>query len=212
MDVTVWLWIWVAVICISAIVEFATMQMVSIWFVGGGLVALILYFCGVGWEIQLIVCLVVTIVLLLSCRKLCMKFLLKGTDEKTNVDSLVGKEVKLLKGINVDEAGEVKVNDVIWTAVAQDSTNIEVGNKVRVVAVQGNKLIVQKLDAETTANAVSVTTEQEGAQAVELVSAEPVDNISESSVEVAKETNSPKRQKATTTAKKSTKTKKTDTK
>lgn len=96
--------------------------------------------------------------------------------------------------------------------VGQDSTNIEVGNKVRVVAVQGNKLIVQKLDAETTANAVSVTTEQEGAQAVELVSAEPVDNISESSVEVVKETNSPKRQKATTTAKKSTKTKKTDTK
>ena len=147
MDVIVMLYIWIAVICIAALVEAFTMQMVSIWFVAGGIVSLILYFCGVSYEIQIIVFIAVSIILLISLRKLCLKFLLKNTDEKTNVDSLIGREAKLLKDISLGELGEVKLGDVVWTATTKDETPLSAGTLIKIVQVQGNKLIVQPFES-----------------------------------------------------------------
>ena len=146
MDVIVMLYIWIAVICIAALVEAFTMQMVSIWFVAGGIVSLILYFCGVSYEIQIIAFIAVSIILLISLRKLCLKFLLKNTDEKTNIDSLIGREAKLLKSISLGELGEVKLGDVVWTATTKDETPLSAGMLIKIVQVQGNKLIVQPIE------------------------------------------------------------------
>ena len=147
MDAIVMLYIWIAVICVAALVEAFTMQMVSIWFVAGGIVSLILYFCGVSYEIQIIVFIAVSIILLISLRKLCLKFLLKNTDEKTNVDSLIGREAKLLKDISLGELGEVKLGDVVWTATTKDETPLSAGTLIKIVQVQGNKLIVQPFES-----------------------------------------------------------------
>ena len=147
MDVIVMLYIWIAVICIAALVEAFTMQMVSIWFVAGGIVSLILYFCGVSYEIQIIVFIAVSIILLISLRKLCLKFLLKNTDEKTNIDSLIGREAKLLKSISLGELGEVKLGDVVWTVTTKDETPLSAGTLIKIVQVQGNKLIVQPIES-----------------------------------------------------------------
>ena len=147
MDVIVMLYIWIAVICVAALVEAFTMQMVSIWFVAGGIVSLILYFCGVSYEIQIIVFIAVSIILLISLRKLCLKFLLKNTDEKTNIDSLIGREAKLLKDISLGELGEVKLGDVVWTATTKDETHLSAGTLIKIVQVQGNKLIVQPIES-----------------------------------------------------------------
>ena len=147
MDVIVMLYIWIAVICIAALVEAFTMQMVSIWFVAGGIVSLILYFCEVSYEIQIIVFIAVSIILLISLRKLCLKFLLKNTDEKTNIDSLIGREAKLLKDISLGELGEVKLGDVVWTATTKDETPLSAGTLIKIVQVQGNKLIVQPFES-----------------------------------------------------------------
>ena len=147
MDAIVMMYIWIAVICIAALVEAFTMQMVSIWFVAGGIVSLILYFCGVSYEIQIIVFIAVSIILLISLRKLCLKFLLKNTDEKTNVDSLIGREAKLLKDISLGELGEVKLGDVVWTATTKDETPLSAGTLIKIVQVQGNKLIVQPIES-----------------------------------------------------------------
>ena len=147
MDAIVMMYIWIAVVCVAALVEAFTMQMVSIWFVAGGIVSLILYFCGVSYEIQIIVFIAVSIILLISLRKLCLKFLLKNTDEKTNVDSLIGREAKLLKDISLGELGEVKLGDVVWTATTKDETPLSAGTLIKIVQVQGNKLIVQPFES-----------------------------------------------------------------
>ena len=141
------MYIWIAVICVAALVEAFTMQMVSIWFVAGGIVSLILYFCEVSYEIQIIIFIAVSIILLISLRKLCLKFLLKNTDEKTNIDSLIGREAKLLKSISLGELGEVKLGDVVWTATTKDETPLSAGTLIKIVQVQGNKLIVQPIES-----------------------------------------------------------------
>ncbi len=139
-------WVWLAVAVVSALLEFATMQMVSIWFTIASIVAIILALCGVVWWVQVLVFCALALVLLLSLRKFSIKYLLKNDKTTTNVDSLIGTEHKLRQSITLDSAGELKINGVVWTAVGKDeSTSIEAGQQVRVVKVDGNKLIVEPL-------------------------------------------------------------------
>ena len=72
---------------------------------------------------------------------------MKNTDEKTNIDSLIGREAKLLKSISLGELGEVKLGDVVWTATTKDETPLSAGTLIKIVQVQGNKLIVQPLES-----------------------------------------------------------------
>ena len=143
MDMVIMMWIWLALIAVSALVEAFTMQMVSIWFIPGGLVALILYFCGVDWTWQIIACIIISFVLLFSLRKICIKALFKNKPtEATNSASLVGQTTNLLESITADSKGSLKINDVVWTAVTADNSTINCGERVQITAIQGNKLIV----------------------------------------------------------------------
>ena len=140
-----WIWIWLGVVCCSAVIEFMSLQMVSIWFVAGGIVALILAIIGgIDLWIQIVVFIVLSMILLLSFRKMALKYLLRNTNTKTNVDSIVGKETRLLEPISLDKVGSVKINGVVWTAIAENDTiSIPAETLVAVVEVRGNKLVVQ---------------------------------------------------------------------
>ena len=136
-------WIWLAVAVVSAALEFITMQMVSIWFTFASIITIILALCGVVWWVQLLVFCGLSLVLLLSLRKLALKYLLKNDKTKTNVDSFVNNNYKLIQPITADAPGEVKINGVVWTAVSEDGAEIEKDQVVTVVKIDGNKLIVK---------------------------------------------------------------------
>ncbi len=144
-----WVYIWLAVACVSALIEAFTMQMVSIWFIAGGIVALILSACGVGVGIQVVAFVAVSLLAMLCLRSLCMKYLLRKDTVKTNVDAYQGKETKLLKAITADESGEVKFAGVVWTAVSKNGEAIEKDSLVKVLRVDGNKMIVVPVLKET---------------------------------------------------------------
>lgn len=137
-------WVWLGTAIISAVLEFVTMEMVSIWFTFASIVAIILALCGVIWWVQLIVFCVLALGLLLGLRKFSMKYLLKNTNEKTNVDSVVGTTHKLLKSITKDEPGEIKINGVVWTVISKNGSSIKKDAEVKIEKVDGNKLIVSK--------------------------------------------------------------------
>ena len=65
---------------------------------------------------------------------------LRGSTTKVYSDSIVGKVGKVTKKIKENEYGEVEVADKKWTAYSNNE--ISVGKKVRVLAVEGNKLLV----------------------------------------------------------------------
>ena len=145
MDSSIMLWVWLGVIVVASLVEVASLQMASIWFVPGGLVALILHFCGVSWQVQIIVFIVVSLALLLSLRKFCLKFLLKDNHSEKELNSLIGKEVVLLEAITEEHSGMAKIGDVAWTAVTEPFEELPKDTLVTVAQVKGNKLIVQKI-------------------------------------------------------------------
>ena len=142
------IWVWLGVTALSLIIEFITMEMASIWFVAGGIVCMILAGVGVRWEIQLVVFIVLSLVLLLALRKIALKFLLKKDNTKTNAESAFGETYKLLTDITEDNMGTIKINGVVWNVVSADNKPIQKGELVRVLKISGNKYIVEKGDKE----------------------------------------------------------------
>lgn len=141
-----WLYVWLGVVALSVIVEFVTFDLVSVWFIGGGLVAMILSACQVQLVWQLVAFIGVSIILLITCRKPLTKMLNKNKSA-TNANSLIGKDTILLTPISFDNVGSVKVNGVVWTAIAENEmTQIEQGAIVSITAIQGNKLIVKEVN------------------------------------------------------------------
>jgi len=145
METYLWI-IWLSVFVIAIIVEALTSGLASIWFAIGAIVALIISFIpGVEWWIEIIVFVVVSGLMLLCLRPLANR-LLKRDVINSNIDEIAGKKGIMVKAYDEFSRGEVKINDVIWTAVSADEKEaISEGTKVVVVAVDGNKLIVRPI-------------------------------------------------------------------
>lgn len=145
-----YLWIiWLAIFVLAIVVESLSADLTPIWFAFGSIIALIISFIpGVAWWVQLIIFLVISILTLLCLRPLA-KRLLKRNIVSSNIDEMAGKKGIMIKGYDELNRGEVKINDVIWTAINVDeSAPIPAGTKVVVIAVNGNKLIVRSIDQE----------------------------------------------------------------
>lgn len=137
---------WLIVGVIFAVAEALTVGLVTIWFTGGAIVALIAALLGASTPVQVVLFLVVSIGLILTTRKLFVGKLKTGRT-KTNVDALVGEEAKVLTEIKPFEPGSVKLKGQEWTAVAKDDDlTIASGEIVKVVAIEGVKAIVKPLE------------------------------------------------------------------
>ena len=143
-----YLWImWLVIFISMVVVEASGPNLVSIWFALGALVSLIISFIpGVAWWIELIVFVVVSAASLLALRPV-FKHLLKRNIFKSNVDSFQGKRGYVVEDITYLIPGAVKMGDVKWSAVPQDkNTTFLKGEVVEVVSINGNKLIVKKVE------------------------------------------------------------------
>lgn len=83
--------IWLIITVILIVVEIITLGLTSIWFAGGAFVAGLISLTGAHWLVQLLVFAVVSTLLFVFTRPFAAKHLMKNV-EKTNVDSLIGKE------------------------------------------------------------------------------------------------------------------------
>lgn len=139
-----WIYIYLAVVVFALLIEFFTSEMVSVWFVGGGVISMILSALNVGWEVHFPVFIGVSIILLACFRKFALKYFSNG-ETKTNADSAVGKEYELLTEIGFNKPGTININDVIWSAVSEKQEDvIPKGSIVIVVGIKGNKYIVKE--------------------------------------------------------------------
>ena len=136
------IWIWIAVIIAAVVVEVASMQLLSIWFAIGGVAALITSFLTDNIVIQIVVFIVVSVIALAMIFPIVRKSL-KKEHVKTNADRYIGKLAVVTEEIsNIDAKGQVKVDNQIWSARSDDGSDIPVGTKVKVLRIEGVKLIV----------------------------------------------------------------------
>ncbi len=136
--------IWALVFVFFVIAEIATVQLISIWFAVGALVALIFtYF----FEMSLIAQLGIFILASGTFLAITFPYLKKRRSIghiHTNSELDVGKTARVIEEIDADKnIGRVTLNGVDWSAVpAEREDIIPVGSIVTVVKVQGAKLIV----------------------------------------------------------------------
>lgn len=137
---------WLILLIVLVVIEIITLGLTTIWFAGGALVTFILAMLDVSPVIQWAVFCAVSLVLLFGTRPWALRFFNSQKQEKTNVDSLLGKTAVVTAEIhNLEGRGEVFVNGLTWTArTEKDSEVIPKDTHVEIIAVEGVKLIVRE--------------------------------------------------------------------
>ena len=148
MDHLNWIF-WVAVMVVFAIAEVATVNMVSLWFVGGAAAALVAQLLGGGIWLQVTVFLVVSIALLACLRPFTKKYV---TPRKTatNADMAIGRQAYLTETAdNLRGTGALKLDGKEWSVRSASGDILPEGTLVTIVKLEGVKLYVEP--AEVTA-------------------------------------------------------------
>ncbi len=136
-------WIWLALSGILILAEVATVQLTTIWFAGGSLVAMLLAAFGVkSILVQIIAFIAVSVILLIATRPLVKKYI-NNRSQPTNADRCIGQTAVVTEEINnLLGQGAVKVNGIEWTARSESGTVIPQDSTVTVKHIDGVKLIV----------------------------------------------------------------------
>ena len=145
MEAYMWI-VWLGIFVLALAIEALSPELVSIWFAAGAIVSLIVFFIpGAAWWIEVIIFIVISATTLLCLRPLIKKFM-KRSIVNSNVDEMIHKKGKMIKGCDEYNHGEVKINGVIWTAQSSDEkTPIDAGALAEVLSIDGNKLVVKEI-------------------------------------------------------------------
>ncbi len=107
----------------------------------GCIIASLFAFLGFSSTTQVVIAVTASILGFLILKKL---FLQKNKSRhKTNIDALVGRTAVVIKTIEPQKAGKVRVGGEKWTAASQKNIILQENTVVTIVKVKGNKLIVK---------------------------------------------------------------------
>jgi len=132
---------WFITFIVLLFIELITINLVSIWFAVGALISMIVSFVSDSLIIQVITFVVVSIFTLLITKPLIKRFKITKI-VPTNSDRVIGKRGEVVKKIEANKYGEVKIFGNIWTAYSDQE--LEIGEIVKVLSIDGVKLIVEK--------------------------------------------------------------------
>jgi inner membrane protein len=139
-------WIWVVVGILLIVLEIFTTGFVVMWFGIAAIVTAIPVYLGASGELIISTYAASVFLLTLFVRKITINFMSKNYRQlDTNVNSLLGSTGVVTQDIDyVKGTGKVRVGKEIWTAVSEQGNSLKLDTKVRVVRVQGVKLVVEK--------------------------------------------------------------------
>lgn len=139
--------IWLILVVAFAVIEGATAQLTTIWFAVGSLAALIAASLECDVWLQIVICIVVSVLVLVFLRPVVKK-LLVPIKTATNADMVIGQTASVTEEINnIDAKGEVRVGGLAWSARSEDGSVIHVGEMVEVLRIEGVKVFVRRTSA-----------------------------------------------------------------
>lgn len=137
--------IWIAAIVIFGVMEALTAGLMSIWFVAGSVAGLVVAAANGSIWMQLLAFFVVSILALLVTRPLVKKLMGRGV-VATNADRVLGETARVVEQIdNTIPTGAVYIDGKTWSARSNTGAVIAEGTLVRVVEMQGVKLMVEEV-------------------------------------------------------------------
>ena len=137
---------WTLIFLVSLIIELATPQLLTMWFLFGSAFALIANIVGFSGEVQIVVFFIVSSITV----ALSVPFLTKAKASKSDEPTfkrIIGEKAKVVEALqNITGEGRVVVKGVYWAAEEIDKINVKEGQIVEIIDVKGAKLIVRKLN------------------------------------------------------------------
>lgn len=135
--------IWLLISGLLLILEMFTVGFLVFLFAIAALIAMVVSFFIDSVVAQTAVFVISSTLLVIFVRPVMKKFLDKNSIT-TNAKSIIGKKAIVTKRVDVySEAGQIKVNGEVWTAVGKDNATFEKGSEVEVVAIDGVKAIIK---------------------------------------------------------------------
>lgn len=141
-----YMWIiWLVSAILFAIIEMTNASFFMIWFSVGALAAMIISLLIPSIVFQLLVFLVVSVILLVSTRKITKNFMHSKSSYKSNIDKIKNSQGIVIEEIdNTKGTGQVRANGELWSALSSSDTIIAVNTKIIVINVKGVKLVVEE--------------------------------------------------------------------
>lgn len=146
--IQMWL-LWIILAIVFIIIEGITLGLTTLWCAVGSLVAALCAFLGASLGIQIAVMITVSVL----CFFICLRWIKPQMDKRilnqsnaTNADRVIGQIAVVTKSINnIDGVGLVKVKGQDWSAKSKDDSIIKDGTKVKVLSIEGVKLVVEEV-------------------------------------------------------------------
>ena len=145
------MWIWFGIAVGLIILECATIELVAIWFALAALVMGVIVGFASGLELiwQIFIFVAISVIFVLATRPLVKKLMQKRKGTDTNLELIIGRKAIVTEKIENDlSVGAVKINGLVWNARSVDGSVVEKDEFVFVKEIQGNKLIVEKINPQ----------------------------------------------------------------
>lgn len=131
---------WLILVILLSIIEMITPNLVCIWFIISGIIALLATFLTDSFIIHFAIFVLGGVTLLLLTKATNQK--LNSKKETTNFDRIIGMTGIVTKEITKNKPGEVKVDGKYWTANA--SEKLPSNTNVKIIKIDSTKLTVEK--------------------------------------------------------------------
>lgn len=136
--------IWLIIAGFFFILEIFTEGFLLCWFGVGSIVALGSSFLFPNIYLQMTIFLIVSVILILSTRKLTDK--IKPKESSTNVYTILGKKATVSQAIDsIKGQGQIKIDGDLWSAKSNSDEIILEGSTVEVLDIDGVKAVVKKI-------------------------------------------------------------------
>jgi membrane protein implicated in regulation of membrane protease activity len=135
--------LWIIIAGVTLGIDIVTSSFLFIWFTIGGIVSLILTILGFSFSAQFISFVGLSIALMAVGYPYVKKTIKKTVPiTLTMEENYIGREFTIDKDI-VDKA-TIKYEGIYWT-VKNEGESINKGDKVKIIGIEGNKLVIKKL-------------------------------------------------------------------
>ena len=135
---------WLIAFILFVVGEAVTVGLVAIWFAVGALGALAAAALGGGLWLQIVIFLLLSALSLMLLKPLSRKWMAGHKAARTNADRVIGETALVTEDIdNTMATGQVQVDGQIWTARSAHGVVIPAGSRVKVLSIQGVKVMVE---------------------------------------------------------------------
>ena len=141
MEALPWFWIWVLLAAVLCIGEMFTLSFFLLPFAVGAAVTAIANVLGANVIVQWVIFVVVSVVALVALRPVARR-ITKPTNIRSGVERLIGSVGEVIEGQAPEGLIRIRVEREEWNASFEDGCRPDIGSKVKVIGVDGTRLIV----------------------------------------------------------------------